>query len=126
MWRPVTCLPARNSAPAGGARLVLNGLLVQGSFELNGPLDFALQHCTLVPGRRLNEDGSPRLPDRDSLTVNAASSELQVTIDDSIVGPLRLPALSRSLTIRDSIVHAPQAVGRAVQCVITAVVSGGG
>ncbi len=116
-FRPVV-LPVGQpvlSAPAGDAELTLNGLLIGGALRLKGDLKLTLAHCTLVPGRLLREDGRPRFPDLDSLTlVGSRSADLAVTIDKSITGPLRLPADCESLTIRDSMVqglpvgHLPQ------------------
>jgi hypothetical protein len=97
-------------APDGGA-LLLDGLLVQGAFELGGALDLQLRHCTLVPGRFLNPDGLPLYPDRDSLTVDAATADMRVTISHSITGPIRLPGNIAGLAISDSIVHAPRVGG---------------
>ncbi len=37
------------SVPTGTATLILDGLLIEGAFELNGGLALTLQHCTLVP-----------------------------------------------------------------------------
>lgn len=119
--RPVVRLVGTASivAPAEGATLIVNGLLVEGGFELHGGLDLAIQHCTLVPGRTLTEGGDPAFPDRDSLVVGTASDDLTVTISKSIVGPLRLPTNSKQLAVQDGIVHAP-AVGGAARPAIAA------
>jgi len=94
-------------APIGTATLIIDGLLVEGAVELSGGLNLTLQHCTLVPGRMLTLEGAPKFPDRDSIVVKTNSNDLSVTIKKSIVGPIRLPASSRCLTIQDSIVQAP-------------------
>jgi hypothetical protein len=106
-------------APAGttDAQVTLNGLLIQGGLQLCGDVKLTLTHCTLVPGRLLDEEGQPQFPDLDSLLAEAIPGEcdtftdLAVTIDKSIVGPLRLPAECEALTIRDSIVQAPNVAG---------------
>lgn len=93
------------------AALTLNGLLVQGAISIAGDLELSVAHCTLVPGRSLLEDGAPEFPDHDSIVALSASSRAQVTIDSSIVGTLRLPSGARQLTIRDSIIAAPESGG---------------
>lgn len=99
------------TAPEEGASLIMNGLFIEGSLELNGALNLALEHCTLVPGQTLTEDGLPAFPDRDSIVVGTFSGDLSVTISASILGPIRLPADSQQLTIRDSIIYAPMVDG---------------
>jgi hypothetical protein len=95
------------SAPAEGARFVLDGLLVEGGVELDGPVTLEVAHCTLVPGGALDGEGEPRFPDRDSVNVAAAGVQApEVTITSSIVGSIRLPDTARRLTIRDGIVQA--------------------
>jgi len=90
----------------GTATLIMDGLLIEGAFELSGGLDFTLQHSTLVPGRMLWLDGDAAFPDRDSLVVDVASDEMSVTIRKSITGSIRMPAGSRCMAIEDSIVQA--------------------
>jgi hypothetical protein len=97
------------------ARLVLDGLLVAGRVDLQGTRgELELRHCTLVPGRTLGEDGQPAEPARSSLSVDPANTSLRVTVDHSITGPLRLPAGTAALVVRDSIVDAPGAAGAAI------------
>lgn len=93
------------SALAGDATLIINGLLIEGSVQLKGSLNLTLQHCTLVPGLRLKEDGTAANPDRDSLVTTVPADDLSVTITQCILGPIRMPATSQQLTIRDSIVQ---------------------
>lgn len=103
-------------APAGAtdAEISLNGLLIEGGVRACGDVKLTLNHCTLVPGRTLDEEGHPQFPDLDSLVAEAIPGEcgtftdLAVTIEKSIVGPLRLPADCEALVIRDSIVQALQ------------------
>lgn len=104
------------AASGDDAILTVSGLLIEGSFKLSGNLTLNIHHCTLVPGRTLNETGAPKFPDRDSLTVKTGASapgSVKVTIGHSIVGPIRLPAEGARLTIRDSIVQAPKVKGKA-------------
>lgn len=90
-----------------GSSITLNGLSVEGAVELSGDLELCIKHTTLVPGMRLNEDGTPRFPDRDSIvTTGAATDNPQVNISNSVVGSIRLPAEARGLAIMDSVVDA--------------------
>jgi hypothetical protein len=117
----------RICAPGGAtdAQVTLNGLLIQGGLQLCGDVKLTLTHCTLVPGRQLDEEGRPRFPNLDSLVAEAIAGEcatftdLAVTVDQSITGPLRLPIECEALVIRDSIVRAPNAAG-GIQAAIAA------
>jgi hypothetical protein len=107
-----TCRTVGNVTIEGpeDSRFSINGILIQGAFQLKGDLDFQLQHCTMVPGRLLEESGLPFNPDLDSLRTAGAIDWPTVTIDSCIVGPIRLPAGCPGLTIRDSILDAPSLV----------------
>ncbi len=98
-------------SPPGAGRwsLTLSGLLIEGGIrvEARSQGELELVHSTLVPGRALREDGAPVGPGAPSLEVDPAATELTVTIDSSITGPLRLPAEITALNLRDSIVDAP-------------------
>lgn len=98
----------------GAERLALNGLLigggtfrgavVEGDVTIQGKLaEVEISHCTVVPGRRLDQDGVPQEPNQASLTVTGTNDQLQVVVDHSILGPLRLPATLPGVTVRDSI-----------------------
>lgn len=89
------------------ALLVLSGLLIEGALELRNDLELHISHCTLVPGRMLNEDCSPAFPDRDSIVGGASIGAPEVHIRSSMVGPIRLPETADRLAITDSIVDAP-------------------
>jgi hypothetical protein len=95
-----------NSATAA---FTLNGLLIEGGIhvEQNSLGQLRVIHCTLVPGRGLDERGVPQQPDRPSVTVKAPNSRLCLEIDHSIVGSLRLPAEIADLKVRDSIIDSP-------------------
>ena len=96
----------------GGAdtsRLTLNGLLIAGQVSVVYNLaELNVNHSTLVPGDSLTQNGDPRDATQASIVVDASSDQLRLTIDHSIVGPLELPVNMTSLTIRNSIVDAPQ------------------
>lgn len=99
---------AGSNSPDSG-ELVLQGLVIEGNLRVSagnlGTLRVA--HCTLVPGCGLDAALRPHRPDLPSLIVELPNANLQVEISQSIVGPLRLPETITSLTVRDSIIHAP-------------------
>jgi hypothetical protein len=94
-----------------GSELTLSGLLVEGAIRVTGNTQrLRLLHTTLVPGRSLDEDGTPgtTLPsvtvegvNGPGATINAA---FRLQIAFSITGPLRLPNHADSLVLLDSIV----------------------
>jgi hypothetical protein len=91
-------------------RLTLNGLLIEGHVEVDGELgELAIEHCTLVPGRSLDEEGRPREPTQPSLIVGEANDRLRLVIHRSIVGPLRLPTEMIGLEVGDSILEGGRA-----------------
>lgn len=96
---------------AGMAKLTINGLLIEGGIEIKGNLNLTINHCTLVPGRLLDEAGDPVYPDYDSLILKAQTGKTEIYITNSIVGPLRLSSGCRSLSIQNSIVDAPAVRG---------------
>jgi hypothetical protein len=101
-----------------GSELTLSGLLVEGAIHVTGETQrLRLLHTTLVPGRSLQEDGTPAtsLPsvivedvDGAGATINAA---FRLQIAFSITGPLRLPNHADSLTLLDSIVDGLSGAG---------------
>jgi hypothetical protein len=56
----------------------------------------------------------PEEANRPSVTVEAPNHRLEVAIDHSIAGPLRLPDESTGLTVQDSIIDAPAEGERAI------------
>ena len=94
-----------------GSELTLAGLLFEGAVHLTGEIHrLRILHTTLVPGRGLQEDGSPAtlLPSITVEPLNAAGARInaafRLQIAFGITGPLRVPNQSDSLTILDSIV----------------------
>lgn len=89
------------------ASLVMNGLLIEGAINLQGSLGrLQIAHCTLVPGLALNseaEDDEPLHPDTPSIQAASSNTSLEIEIDHSIVGALRLTRNMTRLTLRDSI-----------------------
>ncbi len=106
---------------AGGAGedavLTLNGLLIEGGLRVDaeslGRLEIA--HCTLVPGRALDEQGTPVAPAEPSLDIDPDNVELEVTIDACILGAVRAPELMRAFTVHDSIIDRPEDPGDGVR-----------
>lgn len=98
--------------PDETAALVLNGLLLEGGIEIKGNPRLTITHCTVVPGRMVEEKGGPAYPDRDALVLRDNIGKAEVAIASSLVGPLRLSAGCRSLSIQDSLVDAPQVQGQ--------------
>lgn len=97
------------------AGLSLNGLVIEGAIDIQGGLgQLQVLHCTLVPGLSLNENGEPVHP---SIQADASNTGLDVDIDHSIVGVLRLPKEMTRLTLRDSILDGSGEV--AIACIGT-------
>jgi hypothetical protein len=96
-------------------RLVLEGLVISGdALRLvtaadDEPRHLVLRHCTLVPGSKLNPDGSAVSPGAPSL--NIENPFATVSLEQCIVGALRI-AGDATVNVVDSIVDAgsPEAV----------------
>jgi hypothetical protein len=89
-------LNARGEAPSPGdppGRLFLNGLLVEGSVNVEtgglGVLNVA--HCSIVP-----KFGG--------LTVNSSNDQLEVCLEQTISGPILIKDETRTVRLKDSIV----------------------
>ena len=94
-------------------RLILDGLVISGgALQLDDaaadhePRELILRHCTLVPGRRLNPDGSAASAGAVSLAV--ANPFATVTLEQCIVGALQVQRDAR-VTFVDCIVDAGSA-----------------
>lgn len=86
-------------------RLTLNGLLIAGPLTVRGAVEeLRIEHCTLVPGRRLRDDGWSREPGEPSLRVTSDAERCEIAIERSIVGPIRVPSEAHVLSVCDSIV----------------------
>jgi hypothetical protein len=90
------------------ARVVLDGFVVEGALVLNGNADHVrISHCTLVPGRALDEDGDPTAPDEPSVIADDAGDNnisLSLIVDSSIVGAIRMPLNADELIVGRSII----------------------
>ena len=89
------------------ASLTLNGLLIDGKLEIDSGLNLVVSHCTLLP------HGLTTQADEEQLAT------LQVSIDHSIVGPVRLPGSIVSLSVSNSILD--HAAGYAISGPRTAI-----
>ncbi|MHC4084374.1 MAG: hypothetical protein ACYSWZ_00700 [Planctomycetota bacterium] len=84
--------------------IILSGLLIEGGTDIQESLgELQLHHCTLVPGHSLDENGNPVHPNSPSIQAADTNTSLEIEIDSSIVGILRLPKEMPRLTLRDSI-----------------------
>lgn len=111
--RPVLQTPASgfavgvNASPADRgveATLTLAGVVVEGHLEITGPLRrLRLWHTTLVPGRRLTEDGSPP-PALPSVVADPIQTlRLRIEAAFSILGPVTAPSVADGVWLLDSI-----------------------
>lgn len=78
------------------ATLRLNGLLCGGKIVIQGNINLELDHCTI------------READQSIVGVGKNSDNMKVSIANSIVGNLELPADSKELVVSDSIVDGGQ------------------
>jgi hypothetical protein len=87
------------------AHVVLDGLVVEGHVRVTGNLaELRLSHCTLVPGRALGPDGLATAPASPSVEIATSATALALTVDSSIVGPVRAPAELKGITVTRSVV----------------------
>jgi hypothetical protein len=83
--------------------LTINGLIVNGRLSLERALWLRLVHSTLLPiGDSLSWNTDNPVPELDSLN-------LDVRVERSVLGAIRLPAIARGCTIVDSLVDGRQA-----------------
>lgn len=125
-----------------GSTLRLNGLLFEGELQLAAPqqpvgnqrgamlnvdrfnqpwgqrapaAQLFVDHCTLVPGQRLDDQGFPLSPDAASLSVDGLFRQLQVQVSHCISGPIVLPADDSQITVEDSVIDALATTRVAIQ-----------
>ncbi len=92
--RPTISLVGNLNIKSSGenAQLTLSGLAIGSKLSLQGDMRLDIAHCTLMPFGVETHRTMPR------------STKLQITIDYSIVGPLRLSDGRGTLHVKDSIV----------------------
>jgi hypothetical protein len=88
-----------------GSAVALNGLLIGGSgLVTSGALNsLEIAHCTFVPGRTLEQDGTTPTPGAVSLAIESGTTE--AVIRASILGAIESAALA-SVSITDSVLDA--------------------
>jgi hypothetical protein len=113
---PVLALGGDLWVSGDAAALSLNGLWISGgAIRVSGEMaSVHIVHTTLVPGQGLTPSGAPASPPSASVVVTGTRGhQVQLGIDHSIVGPLRLPAELSVLSVMDSIVDSPARSGAA-------------
>ena len=106
----IATLPPLDPAdPSREAALTLSGVIIEGHLHVTGDLaQLRLLHATLIPGRRLTEEGAPETT-QPSLVVDAGpagaelNTELRIYLAFSIAGPLSVPQHAREVWLLDSI-----------------------
>ncbi len=91
------------------AQVILDGLVVEGHIEVaanSRTTRLALRHCTLVPGRGLDETGAPGFPNAASLLVGDPNPNLSVELTRCISGPVQASASLTQLAAVDTILDA--------------------
>jgi hypothetical protein len=92
---------------SGRNGLTLSGLLISGGVRLEGVLSsLRVLHTTLVPGRRLDENGDPTEANLPSLFVAPSNTELSIELERSITGSIVAPSEMLGISAKDSIVDA--------------------
>jgi hypothetical protein len=87
------------------ARVVLDGLAVEGRLVLAGNLErVRVAHCTLVPGLALDEHGEPTAPGEPSIDAGPSNTALTLVLDSAVVGALRLPEEMVRLEARRTVI----------------------
>ena len=103
--RPTVVGTIRITGENADARVALDGIVIEGHLQVDGNLaEVRLSHCTLVPGRSLDEDGRARHPHAASIQATDSNTALRLIVDSCIVGPLRLPVEMGLSTITRSVV----------------------
>jgi len=97
--------PMVPGAPGSSALIVLPDKLQDGS---TNELALQLTHCTLTPGWALTPYGEPL--QKDAVTLVAQTSSAAITVQSSILGPIRAPERV-AVTLADSILDATAADG---------------
>lgn len=88
--------------------LTLNGLWIEGGVNVQtGSLELLrVLHCTLVPGWRVDAEGTALLPAQPSILAIGPNPDFRLELARSICGALHLAADSDGLTASDSIIDA--------------------
>lgn len=111
--------PTGSEEPRG--ELTLSGVVVEGHLEVTGDLGrLRLLHSTLVPGRRLTEEGEPAELEP-SLVVDGGTpgdlrnERLRIELAATVTGPIRAPEHAIGIWILDGIVDGLGEAGVAIR-----------
>jgi hypothetical protein len=107
--RPVLDVTRLTVRGAGGATLLLDGIVVMGhALRIgNGIAGVTIRHATLVPGRSFGTEGLVAHPSAASILATTDAAGCPVNLANAILGPIRLPAEGWSLVASDSIIDSP-------------------
>lgn len=109
LTRPVLIGNLTIQGGGGEGRFGVNGLTLAGQVTVEDePVEVRFDHCTLVPGLALADDGRAVAPAEPSVVVIGPSLRTTLTLDHTISGPLRLPATLDGCVARDSILDSPR------------------
>ncbi|MCP4450675.1 MAG: hypothetical protein GY809_04385, partial [Planctomycetes bacterium] len=87
-----------------------DGLYIEGGLSVDAQSckDISLRHCTLIPGRAINEEGAPVFPSEASITLSPDSTEHVVSLYRSITGPVIMEENGGKICAAESIMDHPQ------------------
>lgn len=106
--RPCLQIPTIQLSANNTLSVTFNGLLIDGSLDLQENVHLIISHCTLVPVTDVPKADTPVI----SIS-SAGANGSTVTIDHSITGALHLPENIISLEVSDSIIDAQNGVALA-------------
>jgi len=95
-------------ADGDGTSLTLNGLWIEGGIAIqsNSLECLFVQHCTLIPGWRLDAEGNPLLPTQPSIRAIGPNPDFRLELERTLCGALHLAADSDGLFASDSVIDA--------------------
>jgi hypothetical protein len=107
--RPVAIVTRLRVSGGGGSRIVFDGLAIAGNaLRVGAGVEaVSLRHVTLVPGRVFNRRGVAANPATASIISTQNATGAVVTVANSILGPIRVPAEGWWITASDSIIDSP-------------------
>jgi hypothetical protein len=105
--RPIASILIIKTSSGNKRKITLNGFVLEGGINVEqDSLEYLeINHCTIIPGGKLDEDGKPDDETLKSITVED-NEHLEVKIDKSITGPLKIPETIEGIVIQDSIIDA--------------------
>lgn len=106
----IDSLPPANPDDPRRGELTLGGVVVEGHLHVTGDLArLRLLHCTLVPGRRLTEDGEPATNEPSLIVEGGAPDDLinerlRIELAATLTGPIQVPEHAVGIWVLDGIV----------------------